>query len=315
VIREVAIAPELLPAWIRSGQALFIVNQINHDTGNFFSRFPKNWKRRVYELYSTASDSKKTRLEVLLKHLWEHGVDRSANNDHHLLEWIASALADHARVPFDLILAHGSQNDPTVVDGTDPIKLAGHPWSARTSLRVKRTIADITKVAAPLLVRSTQVQFADIHFRLDRAYTELLRSFIQCALTNRPRVGARCQFVYHIGYHFSGRHEFEPSDHVNKRDRIVRDLPKFLPLGASVEFHFWKEIRRGAFHNRYILTNIGGINFSAGLDAVADQDHEAYDDLSLMNRDQYNAIISRFSDSHSPELEHLEKVIVIGQRS
>jgi hypothetical protein len=311
VIREIAIAPELLPIWIRSGQARFILNQISYDTGNLFSRFPKSWKTRVNELYTSASDLEKIQLTEILRCLWETGVERTGANNWEQFDWLTSALSDHARVPFDLILADRDHEHPTVVNGSDHLQLTGHSWSKRTSIRVRRTVHEISQAVAPFLARSKRIQFVDPHFKVERRYTEMLAAFIRCALNNRPKQEANCHFIYHVGYSLS--ENFEDSVHDFRKNRIFATLPYFLPIGTTLEFHFWKEIRRGAFHNRYILTNIGGVNFSAGLDVVTDDEHESYDDLSLMNREQYNANASRFSGGSCPGLEFLETVVVIGQ--
>jgi hypothetical protein len=65
-----------------------------------------------------------------------------------------------------------------------------------------------------------------------------------------------------------------------------------LPVGATVEFVRWKE-KAGSerLHNRYILTDIGGVMLGVGLDAGATGET---DDLFLLTRTQYDLRWSQY---------------------
>ena len=59
-----------------------------------------------------------------------------------------------------------------------------------------------------------------------------------------------------------------------------------LANSVKVEFRRWTEKRPNGekLHNRYLLTNLGGVSFGIGTDAGVASQH---DDLSLLSREQY----------------------------
>ncbi|MCC7066419.1 MAG: hypothetical protein IT456_26745, partial [Planctomycetes bacterium] len=58
-----------------------------------------------------------------------------------------------------------------------------------------------------------------------------------------------------------------------------------LPSGVTVDFVRWKQKEGGdLLHNRYVLTDLGGVSLGVGLDAG---DMGETDDIHLLTRDQY----------------------------
>jgi hypothetical protein len=63
-------------------------------------------------------------------------------------------------------------------------------------------------------------------------------------------------------------------------------LPKLLPAGASLEVVSWREKNGGAkFHNRFVLTELGGVSFGVGLDQQENGTGQT-DDLNRMPEEQ-----------------------------
>lgn len=63
-----------------------------------------------------------------------------------------------------------------------------------------------------------------------------------------------------------------------------RAVPNNLPRGVTVTFRSWTERRGGdRFHNRYVLTDVGGVQFGAGIE----RGHAGqFDRLSLLGHDE-----------------------------
>jgi hypothetical protein len=59
-----------------------------------------------------------------------------------------------------------------------------------------------------------------------------------------------------------------------------------LPNGVTIAFSRWKEKQQGGekLHNRYVLTNIGGVSLGVGLD---EGEPGETDDVHLLTREQY----------------------------
>jgi hypothetical protein len=91
------------------------------------------------------------------------------------------------------------------------------------------------------------------------------------------------------------------------QDEYVKEcqskLPQLIPTGLNVEFKRWKQ-RQGyeKLHNRYILTNLGGVSFGVGLNTGEEGES---DDLTLLARDQYMKRWEQYARENGEfELEH-----------
>ena len=69
------------------------------------------------------------------------------------------------------------------------------------------------------------------------------------------------------------------------KDTAQQHLAKIIPKGFKVLIKRWEEKDKGEkLHNRYIITDIGGVIFNTGLDEGSS---EQTDDIQLMGREQY----------------------------
>ena len=62
-------------------------------------------------------------------------------------------------------------------------------------------------------------------------------------------------------------------------------MPRIIPQGLKVIFRQWQEKPGGEkLHNRYILTDIGGVDFGTGLD---EGDAGQTDDIKLLGKERF----------------------------
>jgi len=90
-------------------------------------------------------------------------------------------------------------------------------------------------------------------------------------------------------------------------------IPDRLPAGFQVEFVRWKQKQGGEkLHNRYVLTDLGGVSLGVGLD---EGEPGESDDLLLLPRPQYEHRWSQYVGNDGAfELENLP-VAVRGTRT
>ena len=89
------------------------------------------------------------------------------------------------------------------------------------------------------------------------------------------------------------------------------ELPDIIPRGFKLTVRRWKERPRGErLHNRYILTDIGGVLFGYGLD-----EGTGTDDISRLSREIYRKRCNDYGYSGSNPAFDLEEDIVITGRS
>jgi hypothetical protein len=65
----------------------------------------------------------------------------------------------------------------------------------------------------------------------------------------------------------------------------AKSIASRIPAGVTVEFSRWRQRNGGdLLHNRYVLTDLGGVTLGVGLDVGKEGET---DDLLLLPRDQY----------------------------
>ena len=95
-----------------------------------------------------------------------------------------------------------------------------------------------------------------------------------------------------IRIHFRD-HNTRPSAEIIARDGSAQ-VKGLLPLGYRIEFYAWSEKPGGEdFHDRYVLTELGGIMIRAGLSADGPEESAAF---TLLNFEHAQGLRSRFSD-------------------
>ncbi len=82
------------------------------------------------------------------------------------------------------------------------------------------------------------------------------------------------------------------------RDKALKKLPKCLPKGMNMDFYCLKHQESGdPLHNRFVLTDIGGVVIPYGLAAYKpDEENSAQDDLQPMLTGIYEARHRQYVD-------------------
>lgn len=244
--------------------------------GRIVSRYPKNWAKRVWQSFSSDSDMDKKRLEELLVRLNETMIKRKdCCWDDTKGTWLENALLEHARHPFFTIMARNNPKDyPEIIvesdlDGNDVKK-----WDIPHGLIVPRQAVEMTEAIEMALSRCRWVKFIDPYISTCRPnYKQSLEAFFTVLGSQRP-VGSPELIEIHTNSNGASK------------DFLIKFFQKLIPSGLTATLYLWQEKSEGEkLHNRFILTDLGGVSFHHGLDTGTDGET---DDLSLLYRDQYN---------------------------
>ena len=153
-------------------------------------------------------------------------------------------------------------------------------WEAPSTVIVQRYANKMAECVAPILRCATRILFVDPYFRANHdqeqyrdRHKKTLAAFLQT-------IGARASQIK-MELHAAHNDEL---DWETFRQECEDHLPSLLPPGAMLTVRRWKN-RVEKLHNRYILTDIGGVLFGAGLDEGAPG---ATDDVVRLNRDVYS---------------------------
>lgn len=256
MLAEFALEPELLSNW---RDYRFYVGQFGVANGRLISRYPKKWKQMVIKAAQSASDVEYLRIEESLKNIEALLLPRIHTWDESQ-EWLPNAIVEHDQRPFDGILAR------TKLEGTDCV-LCGddidpadpnppQAWAIRKSIQIPRTPQDMAACVNILLRNCKQVLFVDPHYDpANRRHNQPLREFLAAIASREPQTALPTR----IEYHTSNKNP-NVADFTANLNRWVKPS---LPARTQMTIVRWKVEE---LHNRYILTDRGGVMFGTGLD-------------------------------------------------
>ena len=267
------------------------------------AQYPKKWKKRVWDAFSATpgqSPIKRKRIEDLLSQWEKTYVRRSGIRWHDQHTWLENAEQENTRRPFHAILARDNprKNAQVVlgddVSGDNPPSLWLHP-----EITVPRQAMAMATRLEPMLRCATKIFFIDPYFSASKPrFRNPLREFLRIICDGSRTVT--------LEYHASASYANAPSwDHFQRK--CQNHLPRLIPRGFKLTVRRWENRSGGErLHNRYILTDIGGVTFSHGLD-----EHSGSDDIFRLSREIYRKRCNDYGHSGSNPAFDLERDIVI----
>ncbi len=289
MIQEYALEPALVATWTDRRDARYFAESFGIGRARLVSRFPKRWRREVYDeaLSLNTTPMGRKRIEELLARFSEHMVKRRCGHfDSKAGDWFENAMREHEQRPFHAILARANPKaHPEVLVGED-VSEESHPlWSAGSSRVVERRAADMADAVAPVLRISSVILFVDPYFSpAERRYRRTLAAFLHAAATARPG-GPPERIEVLLSSEHSGTERFFR--------QVCGQLSRCVPSGLQVVLRRLAEKPDGEkLHNRYVLTDLGGMEFGVGLD---EGNRGQTDDLTLLGRTAYGLRWSQYS--------------------
>lgn len=278
MIYEYALDPELVATWTQAIQCTHFKNCFSMGQGRIVSRYPKNWKRLVWNECQSGNDMARKRLEELLVFLSGRMVRRTNvhwGTDAH--SWIENAVIEHKKRPFHAILARANPRSHAAVLTKTDLEEGNDPrWDVQSSLHVPRNSAQMAKVLAPILRCSTVAIFVDPYFDPEQErFFQPFEAFLHRMFRDRPCAAPSRIEVHTKAYDNQNR---------TRRRKDWQRLRQCVPTGARVKVRLLEDKQNGErLHNRYLLTDLGGVLFGTGLDERAGDS----DDIALMKDRQY----------------------------
>jgi hypothetical protein len=263
MLHEYAVEPTLLSNW---ADVRFFLSQFGLTQGRLISRFPKKWKKMVVDGLNACGSVERLKIVEVLKTIDDRLFVRKYDWDPGYT-WLRNAEAEHLTRPFRAIIATknplanpavllGDDVDDTLdyenlADKSDP----RHLWRASRSKIIQRTPAEMVEAADKLLVRCSSVLFIDRNFAPGNSRHRIPLEHFLVALMTREIGKLPTHVEVHTGDKLApGFFQSECNAH----------LPRIIPAGLTVRIVRWAVDH---LHNRYILTDSGGLAFLDGLDA------------------------------------------------
>lgn len=248
----------LEPAAISSKErARYFLDALGPWKGRFVARLPRHWRGMVRDGLNCPDIERQwivERLSELDRRIFSPRANATFDETK---SWLENALTEHARLPFHAIISNTrAMNNGVVLDAAE-IDDRYELWRVESGQFVTRNADALIKAIELLLSASKRIVLIDQYFRADQEDKR------------RPLI-AICQYVEgraSVEVHFSDKTvtcDFSMS-------QAERALPRALPAGMAVTLHCWKE--HEDIHNRYIITEVGGVKFGNSIELGDGVDH------------------------------------------
>lgn len=312
MIYEFALEPELVATWHERRVGYAIWSQMGPGQPRVPCSFPADsWKRMVVEALraifpdpeSLEWQNAKKSIEVLLRHLQEIGTSRKggvASSE----TWLAAAQREHGHFPFGGIIVRSAPQRRAYLIEANRFGEEDFPAWNPPAPPVQRQPKQLASALAPLLRSARGLHFVDPYFDANvPAFFDPMREYLTTAQQRRDPADL------FVEIHFAVRRE-ELDQVARIKQRAVTELEvaqekieacrsKLLPLlqpGIPLRAFAWSE-KVEKPHNRYVLTNIGGILVGTGLDSGRAAGHT--DDLAILSKEQHKARWTQYARDSS----------------
>lgn len=284
MLSEYAVEPAAIGAdW---GTFKFLIELFGTDKGRLISRLPKKWEKKVIEAAKEAhmSDIRIASMTERLRNSRLKVADFRRTYEPES-SWIENAVREHGIHPFRAIVFNEGEKPCEEAVVPDDCSSEHELFSAPISRDVIRTADEIADALVPLAAISREIDIVDPYFDLRPAkgrFVPPLQSLLAKLAALGPAKVVRIHYKTHVS---------RPPDNI-----VAQNAPGLtngiIPPGFSIELFEWDEIPGGEdFHDRFFLTDVGGLMIGAGLSAAGAAENATF---TLLDIDHAISLRSRF---------------------
>jgi len=260
--------------------------QFGASRGRLICEFPKGWKKLVFEDFQTTYRGQ-VAFEELRKVLGEKSFVRRKGSTAAGETWLERAFDEHSKDPFSLIVVSSKAAESTGLDLPLCRSEDVADFEVPVSQSVRRSLPDLFTPAAKLLRYSRRVRFVDPYFS---PHQEQWRASVKCLLELCASDDVVKTFIeFHT---MVDQRDAEPFEEWRKSCEL---LCSSIPSGLKLKVVRWDvgTETQEKLHDRYILTELGGLKYGWGLGAEA---HWKGTSQTTMNRLEYTHCVQLFGE-------------------
>ena len=315
MIYEYAIEPELFATWCRPLHAQTVDNNFGLGTPRILSTDMKKsrWKSKVFSAFeswvdtiplSPDDDKKKAEIQFLranitelIQGVTEYSVQRPNWKFQPEKTWIDNALEEHRKYNFHALLCEQNVgNCADIISKVDFERGSHSKWLLKTQKEILSNPVKMAKGLEPLLRMAKEIIFIDPYFRSNRRkWRRSFQEIFQVISTSYWKMSE-----IKVEIHASRDIEKAPSPEHFKEEECEKYMPQIIPSGLKVKFVRWSKFSEGEeLHNRYILTNLGGVKVDPGFDERASG---SLTEFILLGKEIYKKRWNQYSNGKSFKL-------------
>ena len=296
MVFEFAIEPELVATWGEFNNYRYFYDKFGIGQSRIMAEYPKlqNWRRRVL-IAGPKDGMEHQRLTAIISILTEKMIERNTAHYDGNVTWLENSEKEDINLPFQAILALSNpRNNPNVLNGSALGISTNLKWDMdRQMPAVPRKASDMAKAVRPLLHNCHTAIFIDPYFMARdnwQKWRQPFESFMQELSITRYKYSE-----LRIEFHAAADIQYACSAELFKK-RCEERLAGCIPSGLSVCFKRWTQKPKGKkLHDRYIITDIGGVDFSIGLDEGVDGETQK---ISILEKNTYEIVWNDYVSVH-----------------
>jgi len=266
----------------------YLIEKFGADKGRLISRLPNKWERKVIQTAKAAGVPDIRMASIVERlHRSKHAVVDFNRTYNPAESWIDNTVREHRERPFRAIICSDQAISCAEAIIPDDCSDESRLFHSPISRGVTRTADEISDALLLLAAAASEIDIVDPYFDLRVArgdFVSPLGALLQklVAIVPDPKV---------IRVHFRS-HDSRPPPEI-----LARDAPAqtngLLPADFCLELYEWEEFQNGEdFHDRFFLTDIGGVMIGAGLSAEGPTETATFTLLDLQHAQR---VRSRFS--------------------
>lgn len=250
-----------------------------------YPRFTQ-WRREVIRAAKVngAQDMDFERLTALLGLLQTNRVERGSSPYDGSRPWLENAENENVRSSFHAIVAGVNPRHRDFVILGNMADAILHPkWACTRNHTCARQPGTMAACVRSMLRLARTVIFIDPSFHPGAPrYQSTIREFLDTAIRSRLHPPSRIEI--HSSFSRNPGNEYLAV--------FQREMPALTPAGATVSLRRWLQRSGGEkLHDRFILTNLGGVTFTVGLD---EGDHGETTAIHMLDRSEYSLRWSQY---------------------
>lgn len=275
----------------------YLIEKFGFDKGRLISKIPGKWERRVIAAAKDAGipDVRMQSLVEKLRHAKKQRIADFGREYNTEESWMENARRLHSVRPFRAIIS--LENDPScqAAIAIDECDEENELINAPISRDIPRTSEMIAEALLLLSLSSNQIDIIDPFFDINSKSQDFAGP-LKTLLENLKAMGGVNKV---IRVHWRS-HSSRPTSEYLATTLPSTNLP--IPEGFVLELLEWEQIKGGEdLHDRYVLTDNGGILIGAGISATGPHEHATF---TLLDNSHATSLRQRFN----PDEDYYQKI-------
>ena len=255
MIYEFAISPSLFVKW---EDLRYFLQTFGREEGRLFSDIPrKKWMNITRKLINASDNGQvmKKRLKAGIEKLERRAIyRRNAVPEVESELWIDHALEAHRDRPLQAILTDNYDEDDESIIINDRDFTDDNRWKIPLDETVERSATRMVQTIQPMLDCSREIILIDRNFKpQDYRWRPFIIELISF-LSQRSFSPSIRKIDFHVGDYLDPNY---------LKLLCTNHIVGGIPATMRVDFFVWP---RDELHDRYVLTDVGGVDFGIGLD-------------------------------------------------